>query len=341
MKGFPQLPVMEKPFADNVGQRAHKIPATTQNVNAISYALGIPIAFSVPKSGGGSVIERQQFNRLVYDSTVGTYKEELGYFETFNPTVCENIGGYPKGAVLKWYKTTREDGLKMPESSAGNIMSEWPYFSTDKFPEYNIGDIVLNKSGSASDYSSYVFISTYDKDDQNRNEFSKVTAKINFETVIEVVSTMSGNMNDFRANGPTPENGWEALDSASNGFFPKYEDADKEDSIVARGSASRKIELQEVEIERNGWLLVECKREMSDTQQNTLGQAIRSFSDGVTVKVSAPTSTDPVLVVERQFGPKSSLSKLIPVSAGSRVLASVRNDMGVSVEISVKLLGRV
>lgn len=86
------------PFAIGGDRDKLMVGYTPQYVN---YECGISRAFEIPTARGGSAVSRPLMNAIGYAASLGGYLWQMGYFPTFSQAVCDKIGGYPKGVVLK------------------------------------------------------------------------------------------------------------------------------------------------------------------------------------------------------------------------------------------------
>ena len=87
---------------------------------------GIPVACEVPVANGGVAFDRHMFNSLAYQATIGGFLLQIGYGITFNQAVCDKIGGYPKGAVLKDFSMTFDDTDTSDSRIVRNVISLQP-----------------------------------------------------------------------------------------------------------------------------------------------------------------------------------------------------------------------
>ena len=101
MQELPKVDVYAGPFA-NGGDMEDNFPDTSSSIEKISYKYGIPVGFCVPKSNGGVKFTRQMMNRLGFMATQHGYLAQCGIPVTFSEEVSKAIGGYPKGAILKY-----------------------------------------------------------------------------------------------------------------------------------------------------------------------------------------------------------------------------------------------
>lgn len=105
------------PFASGSSSLVSDI-SVKENVNdAMSFQKGVPSIYAVLKENGGKYFERGMANAIGRMSSAGAYCSQLGNIYTYNEEVAEAIGGYPKGAILRYDKTyTDASGNKYTES---------------------------------------------------------------------------------------------------------------------------------------------------------------------------------------------------------------------------------
>lgn len=77
--------------------------STECNPHGISYQFGIAPSMSVPMRFGGTGFTRTAVNGMAYVASIGGYMHQAGYEPTFSTELCEKMGGYPKGAILRYY----------------------------------------------------------------------------------------------------------------------------------------------------------------------------------------------------------------------------------------------
>ena len=69
----------------------------------IAFQDGFTSDFSMRKHDQVTQELNLDFNALGFYMTLGTYMRQCGSFPTFNVNVCNAIGGYPKGTILRCY----------------------------------------------------------------------------------------------------------------------------------------------------------------------------------------------------------------------------------------------
>lgn len=99
--------VIPLPFAINSSDRA-TFPLS-HNSKQVNYTSGIPQAFEVSPMTGGCTVTRNIFNEIGYQASLGGFLWQSGMYPTFNQTISDKIGGYPKGTILKDFSKAFED----------------------------------------------------------------------------------------------------------------------------------------------------------------------------------------------------------------------------------------
>ena len=99
--------VIPLPFAINSTDRA-EFPLA-HNAKKVNYTSGIPQAFEVSPMSGGCAVTRDIFNEIGYESSLGGFLWQAGICPTFNQAICDKIGGYPQGTILKDFSRAFED----------------------------------------------------------------------------------------------------------------------------------------------------------------------------------------------------------------------------------------
>lgn len=116
-QNFITLPLIPQPFA-NGGQRAD-LPNNATGSNRASFQEGWGEITSTPISEDGVPPNRLDFNGLGYIATAFAFALQQGKFWTFDLSVANAIGGYPKGAVL-WAVDGTGKPLYMVQSMISN-----------------------------------------------------------------------------------------------------------------------------------------------------------------------------------------------------------------------------
>lgn len=87
-----------QPFASDGEITAIEDTSTT----VPNFSTGVPKIFSAPYSAGGSYFQRSMMNAIGNMASKNAFYRQCGGFYCFDQTVCDKIGGYPKGCVLHW-----------------------------------------------------------------------------------------------------------------------------------------------------------------------------------------------------------------------------------------------
>lgn len=102
------LSTIYSPFAARQSRRTKIAPYA--DPMGLSYPIGVPPSMTVPRHMGGAPFSRQTINGLAYQASLCGFLNQIGFDTTFSTEVCEKIGGYPKGAILRYL----EDALNDP-----------------------------------------------------------------------------------------------------------------------------------------------------------------------------------------------------------------------------------
>lgn len=98
------------PFASGAGSLVSDI-SVKENINdAMSFQKGIPSIYAVLKENGGKYLERGMANAIGKMASAGAYNPQIGNIYTYDSEIAEAIGGYPKGAILRYRKTYTATG---------------------------------------------------------------------------------------------------------------------------------------------------------------------------------------------------------------------------------------
>lgn len=140
----------------NSGDKTETIPTTDLGTNAASLAKGFPVITSTATSQGGIPPKRTDFNGILnLLSQYCFFMQNGGSFE-YDAEVATAIGGYPQGAILRFYE---EDGSYLVKSLVDNnttapTTSNIKYKSTDENKVWECIEKVVIKSFS-NGYSWY------------------------------------------------------------------------------------------------------------------------------------------------------------------------------------------
>lgn len=83
----------------------------------IAFKDGFTTDFSMRRNDQVTQELNLDFNALGFYMTLGTFMRQCGSYPTFNENVCKAIGGYPKGTVLRCYKTAKGRVTSSPTSA--------------------------------------------------------------------------------------------------------------------------------------------------------------------------------------------------------------------------------
>jgi hypothetical protein len=84
----------------------------------LSFQLGIPPKFSLPPNAGGLFLRRGMMNAIGKMASAAPFYMGIGYMYTYDSNIAEKIGGYPKGAILRY--TDSNDRSHLVESLLEN-----------------------------------------------------------------------------------------------------------------------------------------------------------------------------------------------------------------------------
>lgn len=82
-----------------------------QNDTDLSFQLGIPPKFSLPPNNGGLFLRRGMLNAIGKMASAAPFYMGIGYMYTYDDDIAEKIGGYPKGAILRYTDTNGRSHL--------------------------------------------------------------------------------------------------------------------------------------------------------------------------------------------------------------------------------------
>lgn len=97
-------------FAGGENARVSEISEDGSYVNSenvkvttdLNYQEGIPVRFSQPPGGGGEYLRRGMLNAIGKMASAAPFYMGIGYMYTFEKDIAKKIGGYPKGAILRY-----------------------------------------------------------------------------------------------------------------------------------------------------------------------------------------------------------------------------------------------
>lgn len=128
---------MKYPFANNDTTNFTAIEQT-KAAGDFNFETGFNTPYSAPKSGGGKFVTRKEMNAIGNLASRNNYYDICGGINTFDQSLCDLIGGYPKGAILEYllglklYKV-----MSMVDNNTVNFITDgidtvnWQYLNQD------------------------------------------------------------------------------------------------------------------------------------------------------------------------------------------------------------------
>ena len=95
-----------KPFAKPFASGASFTPIPDAGTDTVNMEEGFPSVYSVPAAEGGKYVGRNDMNALLNLSTNDLFYHKCGGLNTFDADFAAKVGGYPKGAILKYVDGT-------------------------------------------------------------------------------------------------------------------------------------------------------------------------------------------------------------------------------------------
>lgn len=124
MNSLPSSPYKQPYiFASGDGALVSAISSDLGDGTAVSYPRGVPTVYSVLPENGGKWFERGIVNAIGKMASSNSYASQIGYIYTYEPEIAEAIGGYAKGAVLRYTDANGNTGLV--QSLIGNNKSDF------------------------------------------------------------------------------------------------------------------------------------------------------------------------------------------------------------------------
>ena len=118
------------------GDKTSLIPETAETgSNALSYDEGFPVATATPQSDGGIPPKRTDMNKVLNLLSKNQVFLQNGGVYTFDSTISTAIGGYPLGAILRFY----DGDASYLVSSLENNNTEAPTKANIKYKESDTG----------------------------------------------------------------------------------------------------------------------------------------------------------------------------------------------------------
>ena len=94
----PSRIAIKRPFAES----GLITPIQDASGDSVNYPQGFPSIYGVPASEGGKYVGRGEINAIGNVATNDLFYHKCGGINTFDAAFAEKVGGYPKGAVLKY-----------------------------------------------------------------------------------------------------------------------------------------------------------------------------------------------------------------------------------------------
>ena len=133
-----------QPFASDGDITAIEDTSTT----VPNFSTGVPKIFSSPYSAGGSYFQRSMMNAIGNMASKNAFYRQCGGFYCFDQTVCDKIGGYPKGCVLHWLSNGQYLSVQsLVDDNTHNFVTEgvdgvnWALCNTGEgmdFPDFSV-----------------------------------------------------------------------------------------------------------------------------------------------------------------------------------------------------------
>lgn len=99
---IPSRIPIKRPFAED----GLLTPIADADGDALNYPTGFPSVYSVPASSGGKYLGRGDINAVGNIATNDLFYHKCGGLNTFDADFAAKVGGYPKGAILKFVNGT-------------------------------------------------------------------------------------------------------------------------------------------------------------------------------------------------------------------------------------------
>lgn len=94
------------PFASPFASGVTLTPIPDAGTDIVNMEDGFPSVYSVPAAEGGKYVRREDMNALLNLATNDLFYHKCGGLNTFDADFAAKVGGYPKGAVLKYVDGT-------------------------------------------------------------------------------------------------------------------------------------------------------------------------------------------------------------------------------------------
>lgn len=122
---MPTRLAMPQPFAS--GTNAERATIASISGDSVNYVDGFPGKYSLPASEGGKYVSRGEMNAIGNMASNDLHYFKCGGLNTFDAAFCAAIGGYPKGAVLKYlYNGWLYDVISLKDGNTYNVAENGP-----------------------------------------------------------------------------------------------------------------------------------------------------------------------------------------------------------------------
>lgn len=151
MQSLPEAPYKIKYpglFASGDGAIVSEIKSTNADPSVMNYKDGVPEVFAQDPNEDGKFLELGMVNAIGKMASAGPYMSQIGYVYTYEPEIAEAIGGYAKGAVLRYSNAAGETVLvqSCKENNKANFVANpglidgenWSLITTEPTSVYSI-----------------------------------------------------------------------------------------------------------------------------------------------------------------------------------------------------------
>jgi hypothetical protein len=141
---MPNRIAMKQPFASGAGDGG-LIPIVNQEGDKVNFIEGFPPIYAAPASSGGKYVSRGEMNAIGNLASNDLFYHKCGGLNVFDGELSNVIGGYPKGAVLKYHHNDfLYDVISLQDNNTWNYIEDgvdnehWAYLSV---PEKMVDDV--------------------------------------------------------------------------------------------------------------------------------------------------------------------------------------------------------
>lgn len=126
---------------------------------SVNFPSGIPPVYSILPANGGKYFERGIVNSIGKMASMGPYMSQIGYMYTYEPDVADAIGGYPKGAILRYTDATGNTQLVQSciANNSNNFVSDPSLIDGKKWIVISTQDISPITENIFPSYNEFVF----------------------------------------------------------------------------------------------------------------------------------------------------------------------------------------